>query len=198
MDILRNLLPFVNEQIGIQKKLVDKYPEDWRKALHSEVEKKFQSMAEDIQTAILEYAKLQDKNSDLKQEIDKLNLELKRHAEEKSEIPKNTYQLLSLHPDELTDLPQDLLDELSDSARDKTEIQILEIVSKNEGIITLDQLLVRLYLNFGEKFKRNVLNARLYKLTQAKALYSIPGRKGVYSNKPIEDSFSQDQEDSEI
>lgn len=184
MDILKNLLPFVNEQITIQKKLVEKYPEEWRKSLHSETEKKFASMADDIQTAIIEYAKLEDEYLKLKEKYSLLEtLSDDGNFPEKS---KNTYQLLALNHEELANLPDDLLEELSESAKDKTEVRILELIAENGGIISLDQLLVRLYNKFGEKFKRKELTTRLYKMVQAEVLYSTPGKKGVYSTSPID------------
>jgi hypothetical protein len=44
MYILKNLIPFVNDQILTQKKLSEKFSEDWRKSLHIEAAKKFEGM----------------------------------------------------------------------------------------------------------------------------------------------------------
>lgn len=188
MEILRNLIPFVNEQMGVQKKLSEKYTEDWRKNLHLESAKKFEAMASDLNEAILQFAKLNEEKAALNHQILSLKTDLEtcqsQLAVSRGGEQPDLNKILYLHPDELDGLPDEVIAELSESARDKTDVQILDVIEGNGGFITLDQLLVRMYKQYGEAFKRANLNARLYRMTQSKALYPVPGKKGAYTTNP--------------
>lgn len=93
---------------------------------------------------------------------------------------------LSLKWSEVQDLPPELLEELSITDSDKLDYSIVGLMEKLGGIATLDRILVDVYKLTGEVLKRSSLNARLYRMTQKSMIYSVEGRKGVYSTTKID------------
>ncbi|MGD8327688.1 MAG: hypothetical protein PVF65_12305, partial [Sphingomonadales bacterium] len=92
---------------------------------------------------------------------------------------------------EVEGLPEELLTELSLSESDKIDYTILSLVSELGGVATLDRLLVSLYQETKEIFKRATLNARIYRLIQKGLLHSVPGKKGVYSERELSEEEVQ-------
>jgi hypothetical protein len=92
---------------------------------------------------------------------------------------------LGLSWEEIHGLPQELLEELSISESDKTEFNISSLITELGSIASLDRLLVALFRQSGEITKRAALNQRLYRMVQKELIYSVPGKKGVYSIHPI-------------
>lgn len=92
---------------------------------------------------------------------------------------------LSLSWGELQDLPDELVKELSITESDKLDFSIAELIEKHGGMATLDRILVEVYRLTGEILKRSNLNARLYRMVQKGMIYSVPGRKGVYSSYEV-------------
>lgn len=87
---------------------------------------------------------------------------------------------LSLTPEDIKGLPQELLGELSISG-DLTEFAILEVIEESGGISSLDRIIVGLYRKTGEINKRQAVISRLYRMGQKGLVYNVPGKKGVYS-----------------
>lgn len=99
---------------------------------------------------------------------------------------------LSLGFEEIQDLPDELLQELSISDADRTDYAILQIVEECGGIASLDRILVGLYKTTGEVMKRSTLTSRAYRMVQKGNLFSVPTKKGVYSTHELtEDQVSQ-------
>ena len=99
---------------------------------------------------------------------------------------------LTLSWDEIEGLPQELLSELSLSDSDRTEFNILSSIRELGGVASLDRLLVHIYRQSGEVMKRLTLNQRLYRMAQKDLIYSVPGKKGVYSIEPLsEDDIAE-------
>ena len=93
---------------------------------------------------------------------------------------------LSLTPDDLEDLPEELIEELSISSGDKTEFAIIHLLENADGsVLSLDQLLIGLYRTTGEVHKRQTVTSRLYRMSQKALISNVPGRKGAYSLHPI-------------
>jgi len=92
---------------------------------------------------------------------------------------------LSLGWSELEDLPPELIAELSITESDKLDFSIAELIQKSGGIATLDRILVDIYRLTGEILKRQNLNARLYRMVQKELIFSVPGKKGVYSSEML-------------
>ena len=102
---------------------------------------------------------------------------------QKSRKPK---QRLALTWEEVHDLPPELVQELSVSEGDKLEFDLLKILDDFGGVASLDRFLVELYQRSGEIYARTWLNNRLYRMVQKEMIYSVPGRKGVYSAESMD------------
>ena len=78
----------------------------------------------------------------------------------------------------LSDLPQELRDELSVAKSDDLEDQIVTVINSFGGEASLDQILVGLYRKFEVMQKRRFLQNKLYRMEM---VWSVDGRKGVYT-----------------
>ncbi len=92
---------------------------------------------------------------------------------------------LALSWEEVDGLPKEILDELSVSEADHAEFNIASTVRALGGVAGLDRIIVYLHKEFGEFPKRAALNQRLYRMVQKEMVYSVPGKKGVYSSEPM-------------
>ncbi|MFC0217825.1 hypothetical protein ACFFJ7_05395 [Pseudochelatococcus lubricantis] len=110
---------------------------------------------------------------------------LERQAAREAE-PK--VKRLALGWDEIEGLPEELLSELSVSESDRTEFNILSILDEAGGVISLDRLLVEYYKLTGDVMKRQTMNNRLYRMGIKELVFSVPGKKGVYSNRRMDES----------
>jgi hypothetical protein len=82
--------------------------------------------------------------------------------------------------DDLSDLPAELLKELSESFKGETN-PIIKIINCRGGTASLDEILVDLYRRFGEIGRRQIIANKLYRLTQRNLCRAVPGRKGIYT-----------------
>lgn len=89
-------------------------------------------------------------------------------------------QTSALPPDlgNIHDLPEELLAELSVAKTDELEDQIVTVINAYGGTATLDQILVGLFRKFKVIQKRRFIQNKLYRMDM---VWSVPGRKGVYS-----------------
>lgn len=92
----------------------------------------------------------------------------------------------ALPPDlgNILDLPQELRDELSVAKTDDLEDQIVTVVNAYGGEASLDQILVGLFRKFEVVQKRKFLMNKLYRMQM---VWSVEGRKGVYTTTEPED-----------
>lgn len=158
MGILLKHLGFVNEQIGVQTKLIAKFQnQDWRRALHENSCEQFKTLASDLT------------------EADKL---LDQYAGAPAPIKVNK---LALTPQDVEGLPEELLAELTFSGADKSEMALIQVINDNGGIASLDQILVGIFRKNGEIFKRSALTSKLYRMIQKPLIFAVPNKKGVYS-----------------
>lgn len=113
------------------------------------------------------------------------------------------------------DLPEDLLAELSVVKTDDLEDQIVTVINAYEGVADIDRVLIGLYRKFSVKQKRRFIQNKLWRMKDSGVLWTVPGKKGVYStSEPVDeveppepmrpdprDEFSPvdlDKEDTEI
>lgn len=94
---------------------------------------------------------------------------------------------------DISDLPQELLDELSISEGDKYSMQICNVLESAGKPLNIDQILIGLYRKHNRLEKRTPLTTKLYRMTKAEEIYSVPNKKGVYSLLPV-----LDEEDEEM
>jgi hypothetical protein len=99
---------------------------------------------------------------------------------------ENAQNRLALSWDEVKDLPPELVAELSVSEGDKLEFDMISILSDCGGVASLDRVLMELYRRTGEIYKRSWITNRLYRMAQKESIFSVPGKKGVYSVEPLD------------
>lgn len=161
MSILAKHIAFVKEQIAVQARLATRYQKDERRsALHSASSESFRVLADDIALAD---AKLDECEATA------------------SHRPEPRQLRLSLTPQDVDGLPEELMAELSYSGGDKTEFALVQAIDKLGGVASLDQILVAIYRTTGEILKRTTLTSRLYRMAQKGLIFTVPSRKGVYS-----------------
>lgn len=172
--MLNKHIDFVNEQIAFHKASAERYKNSkFRNSKHLETASRFEELLEYLRHA--------------SEELE----EAKKRANSKSR-PKTLR--LSLTPEELEGLPQELLDELSSA--DRSEYLILNILEDAGGVASLDKILVELFRRTNEVTKRSTLTSRIYRMAQKNLVHSVPGKKGVYSLQPmsredVEDKFEE-------
>jgi hypothetical protein len=163
MSILVKHVEFVNDQIVFHTKMAEKPDiKPFAKKLHITTKEKFEALSADLVEA--------DKMLD-REPID-------------AQKTQPSFVRLSLTPDDLDGLPEELLKELS-ADTDHTDFAILNVVENAGGIISLDKLLIGLYKKTGQVHKRQSLTSRLYRMAQNKLIFSVPTKKGVYSSHPM-------------
>lgn len=105
----------------------------------------------------------------------------------------------SLSPEDIEGLPAELIEELNLSSSDEAEFEIVNIIKKNGGVLSLDQLLIALYKETGEIHKRKLLVSKLYRMTTKGLIFNVPNKRAVYSASPIEsEDPPQDKPDATL
>jgi hypothetical protein len=80
-----------------------------------------------------------------------------------------------------SDLPRELLAELSGRTNRGQSDPLIQVINDNGGTAALDDILIGLYRKTGEIIKRNLLSNRLYRLSKQGLIRIVPNRKGVYT-----------------
>ncbi len=91
---------------------------------------------------------------------------------------------------DITDLPEELIAELSVAKGDELEDRLVTVINSYGGTADLDQILVGLYRKFKDVQKRRFLQNKLYRMTQKAIVWSVPKRKGVYTTTKLDDGES--------
>jgi hypothetical protein len=102
-------------------------------------------------------------------------------------------------PEELADLPPELLDELSDSVKGEPD-PLIKIINGRGGTATLDEILIDLWRKYKEVGKRAMVSNKLYRLSRRGLCWPLPGKKGIYTTtKPTTggDTPTTENDDSE-
>jgi len=83
---------------------------------------------------------------------------------------------------DLMDLPEEIRLQLVSVQFDETESQIVKVVNDDfSGVATIDEIFVGLYRATNEITQRDALANKIYRMTRKELLFSVEGRKGVYS-----------------
>ena len=94
---------------------------------------------------------------------------------------------------DLSDLPPELLKELSGVKVDDLEQQIYTIIKSGGDNVDLDAVLIELFRRFKIVQTRKFLQNKLWRMAQKELIFSVPSRKGVYSAiRPREMSVEMD------
>jgi hypothetical protein len=161
MTMLEDHVQFVNEQIVFQEKTIENLSASpGKQKFHNALKQKFEALRDYL--------------------IEQGNVSTR----EAPRLSTKTVRL-SLTPNDLEGLPEELVKELSISDGDRTEFTLLNILEEFGGIASLDQLLIGLYKKTGEVLKRQALTSRLYRMSQKELIWGVPTKKGVYSNRQI-------------
>ncbi|MEB6661349.1 hypothetical protein MXL91_07850 [Achromobacter ruhlandii] len=105
---------------------------------------------------------------------------------------------LRLTPEEIRDLPEELLEQLSISESDRKDFLIVDIINDLGGVTSVDKILVALYRKTGEVEKRTRLVSRLYRMQQKGLIFPSSSRKGVYATTPLNESLTSSSEETEL
>jgi hypothetical protein len=108
---------------------------------------------------------------------------LEKAAEELKQLRAWAEPIPAKHGD-LSDLPRELIAQLSGAKTDKVETQIYMIVKAADDEIELDRILIELYRRHGVVYERKALNNKAYRMVQKGLIHQAHGRKGVYSIQP--------------
>lgn len=156
MNTIEQHITFVKEQLAFHKGREEQFANiPARAKKHKETALRFDTLLRDLES----WRQSNSNTADLSAQINRL----------------------SLRPEDVNDLPDELIKELSISNTDKTEFLLMEIVEDIGGIASLDQILVALYRRTGEILKRTGLTSRLYRMAQKRLIFNVPNKKGIYS-----------------
>jgi hypothetical protein len=100
--------------------------------------------------------------------------------------------------DDLSDLPPELLKELSDSFKGETD-PLIAIINDRGGTASIDEILVDLYRKYGEIGKRPIISNKLYRFSRRGLCAAMPGKKGIYTTDPalVHAGGEEEEEESE-
>lgn len=98
--------------------------------------------------------------------------------------------------DDLSDLPPELLKELSDSAKGESD-PLIKVIEGRGGTATLDEILIDLYRKYKEIGKRPIVSNKLYRLSRRGLCWSVPGKKGTYTTIKPAGTTDADGEDDQ-
>jgi hypothetical protein len=85
---------------------------------------------------------------------------------------------------DISDLPPELLQELSSVKTDTIEDQLVTIINSLGGTADLDQILVGLYRRFDVLQTRRFIQNKLWRMNQKYCVWTVPKKKGVYTTEP--------------
>lgn len=101
----------------------------------------------------------------------------------------------ALSPEILNGLPPELVQQLSISEGDREEFKLIELIKKKGNTISLDHLLIAWYHEYQQVLERSTTNSRIYRMIKKGFLYSVPGKKGIYSVYLSEKNNRQSKKD---
>lgn len=117
---------------------------------------------------------------------------LRAYVRDYQELEKLTRPIPTDGDDDLSDLPPELLKELSVTKTDDLENQIATIVNAAGGQADIDKILIHLFRRFKVTQTRKFLQNKLWRMTNKGILFSVPGRKGWYSTQSVTDNDEDD------
>lgn len=82
---------------------------------------------------------------------------------------------------DLSDLPLELIEQLSGAKTDDLEQEIYTIVKAAGDHIELDMILIELFRRTNEVLERKFVNNKCYRMAQRGIIFSVEGKKGVYT-----------------
>jgi hypothetical protein len=161
MPKIDNYLAFVKEQVAVQHRLARRFEQvPTKKNRHLEASRNFGELAEFLE-------EIHSKGTQDTSYLNRGNSARKK---------------LLLTYEQIEGIPEELLKELNlTEATDRQDLLIEYLIAKAGGILSLDQVMIDLWKKTSEVPKRNTLTSRLYRMVSKGMIYTVPGKKGVYS-----------------
>jgi hypothetical protein len=98
----------------------------------------------------------------------------------------------------IDDLPEAIRAQLVSFQMDELEAQILDLLNdKLDRVATIDEILVGLWRSHAVEHQREQLANKIYRMTRKEQLFSVSGKKGVYSTLPVEEADDQKAADDQ-
>ncbi len=85
------------------------------------------------------------------------------------------------HADDFSDLPSELLEQLSSRSKKGQADVLVQIIADRGGAASLDDILIDLYRKTGEIGQRTLIGNKLYRLAKAGQVSTTEGRKGIFT-----------------
>jgi len=105
-------------------------------------------------------------------------------------MTEENFKKLGRRLGDLSDLPEELRAELQITKTDELENQIIEVINESyEGMANIDEVIVGIYRKYNDIQKRQFLANKMYRMAKTGLLYSVKGRKGVYTTKEELESY---------
>jgi hypothetical protein len=96
----------------------------------------------------------------------------------------------ALQRNDLADLPEELLAELSDRTTRGDSDPLIRIIDDRGGVASLDEILIDLYRRHGQLGKRTLIQNKLYRLSKQGLVHTTPGKKGIYTTRHSDSAVS--------
>jgi len=160
--MLDKFIALVKGQIQHYETLIDRFPPSDPRTRPGQIEL---------------YRRLVNGHRDL---LDYLDGQLKK-TNGANEEPEKPIDIETPGEDNLSDLPEELLAQLSGRAKKGQADPIVQIINDRGGIATLDEILIDLYRRHREINTRTLISNKLYRLGKQGLVKAIEGKKGVYT-----------------
>jgi hypothetical protein len=189
--MLQKFAPLVKRQLEYWQRQIDQYGPDHPRYRASKVDRYRQLVASF--TELFQYLN-QLEGTDLRIESarpERLSPETSRPTRAPTPRPIDVPPQANNPPpaDEFSDLPPELLAELSEGAKAQVD-PIIKAINDRGGTATLDQILIDLYRATGEVHKRTLVQNKLFRLSKREMCWPTPGRKGIYTTQKPADAVS--------
>jgi hypothetical protein len=139
---------------------------------------------ESIKSLAQTYRRLADANDYEKPDLSKKQTALAEALEQvAAELVASRIRLRSVSNalGDLSDLPPEVLAELSVTKLDDLEQQMRDIVASGADEVGLDVVIVELYRRHKVVHPRRFVMNKLYRMAQKGLIYGVEGKKGVYT-----------------
>lgn len=172
---------WVNKEVGFQERrasLLESQGNEFKAGKHRLLATNLRSILADLQTAI----SLAEQSATTARETQRGSSPLTAALPDGDAARAVLSNPMSITPEHLKGLPQELIDQISISETDRFEANVVHLVGSAAGsTMLLDNIMIGMYLMTNEMHQRQPLANKLYRMTRKGLLYSVTGRKGYYT-----------------
>lgn len=166
-EMLEKFIFLVKGQIDYYRDQIDRFPPNNPRSRPEQI-KMYQRLLSEHE-ALLAYLEAQPKES-ANSSIGRLSQPLDSAAEKASHVS-----------DDLSDLPAELLEQLSGRAKKGPSDILVQIITDRGGSASLDEILIDLYRKTGEIGQRTLVGNKLYRLAKQGLVATTEGRKSIFT-----------------